>query len=481
MYRESWREFWRSWNSRIGVCFLAFMVSISIYVALTYPWDFGLRVWNNPSYWADNPKAVPPDWSRLFMDKNPPPHMVWELREPSRVVEAGAARILTYIIDLSYDYDQTPSMISISIRDVVYHSRKPPMILVALERPDGVSIDLTSISVSSPRAGESPPYRRYVKAPRRLSLSGDPAAISALARMIKRVYGVELESGDIARIGVERILFGELIDRGEPRFDVLKGRYRFIIKALTYDPRDSIGLVRLVLGGRTYGALGTDTLGRDLAVGLLFGFPIALLIGVVTSTITTAIGAMIGIISGYLGGRIDTCIQRICDVLLNIPLLPILIFFTFILGAAMPRLVIIFAILIAFSWPGLAIIVRPMILQIKSSQFVEAAVSMGAPRWWIMLRHIFPQIAPFIFAQMIFFTPSAILAEASLSFLGLGDPTIPTWGQILEYGFRSGAVYLGYWWWILPPGLLIVFAAITFVLIALGLEPVVNPRLRRMR
>lgn len=147
----------------------------------------------------------------------------------------------------------------------------------------------------------------------------------------------------------------------------------------------------------------------------------------------------------------------------------------------MPRLVIIFAILIAFSWPGLAIIVRPMILQIKSSQFIEAAVSIGAPRWWIMLRHIFPQIAPFIFAQMIFFTPSAILAEASISFLGLGDPTIPTWGQILEYGFRSGAVYLGYWWWTLPPGLLIVFAAITFVLIALGLEPVVNPRLRRMR
>ena len=481
MYRESLREFWRSWSSRVGVCFLAFMISISVYVALTYPWDFGLRIWNNPSYWADNPKAVPPDWSRLFVDANPPPHMVWELRKPSEVVEAGAERIWTYIVGLEYDYDQPPSMVSISIREVVYHSSKPPMILVALERPDGISVDLVSVSASSPRAGESPPYKRYFEAPMRLTLSGDPAVISALTRMIKKTYGIELERGDVARIGVERILFGQLIDRRTSRFNVLKGRYRFTVRVLTYDPRDSIGWVKIVLGGRTYGALGTDTLGRDLAVGLLFGFPIALLIGVVTSTITTAIGAIIGIMSGYLGGRADTLIQRICDILLNIPLLPILIFFTFILGTSMPRLFIIFAVLIAFSWPGLAIIVRPMILQIKSSQFIEAAVSIGAPRWWIMLRHIFPQIAPFIFAQMIFSTPSAILAEAALSFLGLGDPTIPTWGQILEYGFRSGAVYLGYWWWILPPGLLIVFAAITFVLIALGLEPVVNPRLRRMR
>jgi len=98
-----------------------------------------------------------------------------------------------------------------------------------------------------------------------------------------------------------------------------------------------------------------------------------------------------------------------------------------------------------------------------------------------MGRHIFPQVAPFILSQLIFFTPSAILSEAALSFLGLGDPTLPTWGQILEHGFKQGAVYLGYWWWTLPPGLLIVFSAIAFVLIALGLEPIVNPRLRRRR
>jgi peptide/nickel transport system permease protein len=86
-----------------------------------------------------------------------------------------------------------------------------------------------------------------------------------------------------------------------------------------------------------------------------------------------------------------------------------------------------------------------------------------------------------VVSRLIFAAPSAILAEAGLSFLGLGDPSIPTWGQILEAGFRTGGVYVGYWWWIVPPGLLIVLTALTFMLLSLGLEPVVNPRLRRSR
>ena len=171
----------------------------------------------------------------------------------------------------------------------------------------------------------------------------------------------------------------------------------------------------------------------------------------------------------------DTAIQRLADVVANIPLLPILIFMVFVFGS---NLFLIILLLVAFSWPGLTILIRSMVLQLKSGQFVEASVALGASRRRIMLRHIFPQVAPFVFAQMIFFTPAAILAEAGLSFLGLGDPSIPTWGQILEQGFRTGAVYVGYWWWVLPPGLLIVLTAVTFALLALALEPVVNPRLR---
>jgi peptide/nickel transport system permease protein len=120
-----------------------------------------------------------------------------------------------------------------------------------------------------------------------------------------------------------------------------------------------------------------------------------------------------------------------------------------------------------------------MVLQIRSGQLVESAKALGASRTRIMLRHIFPQVAPFIVAQMIFFAPGAILAEAGLSFLGLGDVSIPTWGQVLEAGFRTGALYVGYWWWVLPPGFLIIFTALAFMLLALAIEPIVDPRLRR--
>ena len=153
-----------------------------------------------------------------------------------------------------------------------------------------------------------------------------------------------------------------------------------------------------------------------------------------------------------------------------------MIFLVFILGS---HLWLIMLVLVAFSWTGFTIIVRTMVLQIRSGQLVEAARALGASRGRIMLRHVFPQVAPFVVAQTIFFAPGAILAEAGLSFLGLGDVSIPTWGQMLNTGFQTGALYVGYWWWVLPPGFLIVFTALAFMLLALAMEPIVDPRLRQ--
>ncbi|HET6487831.1 MAG TPA: ABC transporter permease, partial [Spirochaetia bacterium] len=170
--------------------------------------------------------------------------------------------------------------------------------------------------------------------------------------------------------------------------------------------------------------------------------------------------------------------QRSADIVANVPLLPLLIFLVFIGGS---RLWLILLVLVLFSWPGLTITVRTMVLQLRSGPEVEAAQALGASGRRVVVRHILPHTASFVLAQLVFSAPSAILAEAGLSFLGLGDPSLPTWGQILESGFRTGAVYLGYWWWVIPPGLAIVITAVTFMFLALGLEPVVDPRLRGRR
>jgi len=210
--------------------------------------------------------------------------------------------------------------------------------------------------------------------------------------------------------------------------------------------------------------------------GLLFGLPMALAIGLSVALLSTALGTALGLWSGYAGGLADALIQRLADVLNNLPLLPLLIFLVFILGA---NLWLTLLLLVAFSWPGLAIVVRAAVLQLKASPEVEAARALGMGGISLVWHHILPHLAPYVLLQGVFAVPSAILAEAGLSFLGLGDPALPTWGQILEAGFRTGAVFLGYWWWVVPPGLCLALTALAFMLLAMGLEPLVDPRLRR--
>ena len=472
---DALNEFWSSHISKVGVFFLVFIIAVSLYTVATFPLDYGLRYWNNPKYWVDNPKAAMPSWINLLYGGKYLEHSILSTELPSKAYPSGGYYLKFYNKFYDLNRDQFPVFLTLKIEEIVYY-RSPPSLVFIINRPDNKSVELSTMTVEKPLANEKSPFIRYHDEPRRALISGDTNVAYSLSEFLKKNYDVSLTPSQIMDIGYEKIIFGKIDEKGN--FKPLKGRYELILILKARDPKDNIGRVTFIIGGQVYGAMGTDTLGRDLSQGLLFGFPVALLIGFVTSILTTVIGASLGVIGGYVGGRVDDLIQRASDVVNNLPQLPLLIFLTFIFGG---KLWVIVTFLIAFGWPGLVIVVRSMILQIKSSSFVEAAKAIGASKWRIMGRHIFPQVAPYILSQMIFYTPSAILSEAALSFLGLGDPSLPTWGQILEYGFNNSAVYLGYWWWILPPGLLIVFSAITFVLMALGLEPVVNPRLRRWR
>ena len=441
---------------------------------LTYPLNFGTTIWSNPSYWSDYPKSAPPTWI-TFLGSNGVQHQVIDISEPDEITNRGSLQQITYRYTTNYDNDDFPTFLSLSLYNIQYHA-VPPSVELSILRPDNKELLLYRSIVSPPRPNEIAPFIRYSDSPFRINLSGDNSVSSNLVLALNKDLDEKLLVQDIIGSN-EKIIFGTFEQNSINTQKALSGEYTIIVNFLIHDKSDSISKIRFVIGGSTYGFIGTDSLGRDLSLGLLFGFPVALLIGLTTSTVTTFIGTLMGIISGYRGGKTDIVIQRVCDIFSNIPLLPILIFLIFIIG---PKLWLVMVILVAFGWPGLTIIVRSMVLQIRSSQSIEAAESLGASQWRIMLRHVFPQLAPFIFAQLIFFTPAAILAEASLSFLGLGDPSIPTWGQILENGFRTGGVYVGFWWLILPPGILIVITAMIFVLIALALEPIVNPKIKKI-
>ena len=468
------RELLRSGPGIAGTALMGLLFATALYVLLVFPLDFGESQWSNPVVWVDNPKAVPPAWINALRGETRPPHHVFEGTEPHTMQTARSGPVHTWRFPFTYDSSHPPTFLAVTLTDVNYAERSP-LLLISLKRPDGKQLRIFRHAVRGPREGESGPFQRYAQTPLRVQLSTDEAAVSAVQEFVADEFGLRLDGGQIGG-RVDRILFGVPGGEADEEFAPLTGEYEIVVQAALRAEGDSVGKVRFVVGGAAFGWMGTDSLGRDLARGLLFGLPVALLIGITAALLSTAIGTTLGIASGYLGGRADIAIQRFSDIVANVPVLPLLIFMLFIIG---PSLWIIIFILVAFGWPGLTIQVRSMVLHMRTNQLIEAIQSLGASRGRVMFRHILPQITPYVLAQLIFAAPSAILAEAGLSFLGLGDPSIPTWGQILETGFRTGGIYVGYWWWIVPPGLCIVVTALTFMLLALGIEPIVNPRLRQ--
>jgi peptide/nickel transport system permease protein len=468
-------ELWKSAPGRAGLILLAALGAAAVIVVATFPPDFGPKRWSNPALWADSPRSAPPAWTNLFRRDRLVEHRQIELAGPTRRVPAEGGTALLYDMPVSFAARRPPTFLSFSVSDVVFQSQ-PPVITTRLLRPDGAAITLHREPVRAARSDETPPIHRNTDDPLRMVAEPEDSSLDELSTLFSSRYGVTVDRA-VLEDRFLGMLFGVPV-QGEEAPRVLDGTYTLELEVLAAGPSDDAGRVRLVMGGAVSGVLGTDALGRDLAQGLLFGLPVALLIGISTAIVSTFIGMGLGLASGYFGGATDMIIQRASDIVANVPLLPLLIFLVFIGGS---KLWLILLILVAFSWPGLTIMVRTMVLQLRTGQEVEAAQALGASGTRVVVRHILPHAASFVLAQLVFSAPSAILAEAGLSFLGLGDPSLPTWGQILEYGFRTGAVYLGYWWWVIPPGLAIVVTAVTFMFLALGLEPVVDPRLRGRR
>lgn len=456
---------------RAGLLLFGALVVVAVGVVATFPPDFGLARWGDPAVWADNPKAAPPAWTNVLGGRAAI-HRTLTATAPASVRQSGPAEVRTYALPFAQGETEPPTFLSFSLGEVRYTGR-PPSYWLVLIRPDAVEIPLVRDVVRGPRPGEAPPYVRYADTPMRVLLTADPAVAEATASALAERYGTAIDPAAIAN-RPQAAIFG--VPDGAGGFTPLPGDYRMELRFAVADTTDSLLRADATLGGSVFGLAGTDTQGRDLIQGLLFGLPVALLIGIAAAFISTALGTALGLLSGFKGGRVDLVIQGAADIINNVPLLPLLIFMVFVLGA---QLWLILLVLVAFSWPGLTILVRSMVLGLASGSEVEAARALGASTGRILRYHVFPHTAPFVVTQLIFFVPAAILAEAGLSFLGLGDPSLPTWGQILEDGFRTGAVFLGYWWWVLGPGVALVITSVTFMLIAIALEPIVNPRLRR--
>ncbi|MEX2421472.1 MAG: ABC transporter permease, partial [Actinomycetota bacterium] len=221
---------------------------------------------------------------------------------------------------------------------------------------------------------------------------------------------------------------------------------------------------------------GTDNYGRSILTLTIWGSRISLLVGLAATLIAMVIGSLVGIVAGFFGRWPETLLMRLTDWFLVIPFLPLAIVLASILGQSLP--VIIFVIGVT-SWPSTARIVRAQVLSVKTRPYVERSRALGASNWHLNTRHILPNVGPLIVASTVLTVAIAILSETTLSFLGLGDPLSISWGTILQFAFDSGAAGSGQWWWIIPPGLAIVFVVLAFTLCGFALDEILNPKLRK--
>lgn len=227
--------------------------------------------------------------------------------------------------------------------------------------------------------------------------------------------------------------------------------------------------------------LGTNDVGQDILSELIYGSRVTLLIGFVAGAAVVVLGTILGIVSGFSGGVIDEILMRATDVILMMPSLLLMIFLSVVLMTR-SMWVIVLAIT-ASSWPGVARLIRSSTLTLKERTYVKATVAAGGSGAYIMAKHILPNVAPLLVVEIITRAAGAMLSEASLSFLGLGDPTAKSWGQILYFAQTRNGWFSNdgnpAWWWLLPPGLLIAVAALSVFLVGQALEEVVNPRHRK--
>jgi peptide/nickel transport system permease protein len=244
-----------------------------------------------------------------------------------------------------------------------------------------------------------------------------------------------------------------------------------------FDPTERVGSPFMKPNGVFL--LGTNDIGQDIFSELLYGTRVSLLIGVIAALISIILGCLIGVIAGYFGGKVDSFLMRLVDLVLVIPFLPLMILLAAFIGPSFWNIVLVISLI---SWASPARVIRSQVLTLKTKGYVEAARSIGTGVGVILTRHILPGVIPIALSQFVLAASHSILIEASLSFLGLGDPFTKSWGTILYYAQARGAFLTDAWiWWVLPPGLLITTLVIGFAFTGYSLEEILNPRLRKER
>ena len=214
---------------------------------------------------------------------------------------------------------------------------------------------------------------------------------------------------------------------------------------------------------------------QTCALPIFYGARVTLIVGFAGAVVAMLVGGTIGIVAGYFGGKVDNALMRVTDYFLVIPDLVLMIVVASIWGRSLRNIILIIGLIY---WTFMARLIRAQVKVVRERAYVKRAQALGASNTRIIIRHVIPQIAPLLLAQTVLMVALAIFLETAISFLGLGDPSVPSWGKMIENAFERSAISYGAWWAIVPPGIAVALVIMAFNMVGTAAEDSLNPRLK---
>lgn len=439
--RGSLTELLRDRSAVLGLLLIGLLVALSVYAVLAIPYGEAIRLWRGgETLWQENPRNARPEWVNWFLPNDLPRTIVVDGRSARQEERSagGSVREWRASLDFDYPYARFPSELAVFFE--ARYRAQAPQVELSWRTPDGARIPLGELNVR-PR--------------------------------------------EVYRISADQRLHQQLGDRPEvalfrnPRTpqDVLRGRYALEIRAYLFEPEATLH-PKLVVYGEVYGIAGTDHLRRDLSLALLWGTPVALAFGLMAAVGSTLSTLVIAALGAWYGGWVDGLIQRITEVNLILPGLPILILVATLYSRSIWVMVGVVILLGIFG--GGIKTYRALFLQVRESPYIEAARAYGARGFRIVFVYMVPRAVPVLVPQFVTLIPGFVFLEATLAVLGLGDPLLPTWGKVIEDAYRAGALYVGQYYWVLEPAAMLVLSGLAFTLLGFALDRIFNPRLREL-
>jgi len=438
---RAFRDLLKYPSAAAGLAIIALLVAMSIYAVATIPYSEAIRLWRGgEALWVENPRNASPVWVNLVPGRDLPRTIVVRSHQAVRTEKKLNGDVRQFSISLAFDYPYRKFPQELAVFFEPEYTDRAPNVALLWRPPDGNEIRLTEITV-----------RR------------------------KEVYRISADSRLQQDLGgrPEVVLLGDPNAPDQP----LRGRHELMIRGFLFDESSRLE-PRLVVYGEVYGLAGTDHQRRDLIIPLLWGAPIAIAFGLLAAVGSTLSSLVIAAIGVWYGRWVDGLIQRITEVNLILPALPILI----MIGTLYSRSIwVILGVVILLGVFGSGIkTYRALFIQVKEAPYIEAARAYGAGNLRAVFQYMIPRAVPVLVPQFVTLIPSFVFLEASLAVLGLGDPVLPTWGKVIEDAYSKGALFTGHYYWVLQPAVLLMLSGLGFTMLGFALDRVFNPRLREV-